>query len=466
MSKKKSATSRLVRWLIIGLVVIVGGGILARTMGWLDPGDQVHVVETDQAELRTITRLVSASGRMQPETEVIIRPDVSGEIIELNVQEGDFVREGDLLLRIRPDIYQAQIEELNAALLTQQSRMEQARSAMLQSQAEFETQQQLYERELISRLEFLQAQTTYESNQASFRASEYQVESSRAQLRRAEEELQQTVIRAPQDGTISFLGVERGERVLGQTQTTGTEMMRVARLDEMEVVANVNENDIVNVSPGDTTMIEVDAYPDRVFNGIVTQIANSAETTGSGTAEQVTNYEVRIRVITPHNLSSTPGNLVEQPAGENPQLTSSPNFKPGMSATVDIRSMTVTNVVSVPIQAVTVREESEFQTGSATMEGDMPATGEPVATTTANSGTGNSAAGTEEEEEFRRVVFIVNDGVVRMQEVTTGISDNRYIQVQSGLQPGDEVVTGSYRILSTEISDGDRVEISNNNNTL
>src|SRR6056297_3150595 len=263
MGKQKSATKKLLKILGMILFAFLVLAVIAKTAGWMDGGSNEKQVETRDAELRTITQLVSASGRIQPEIEVIIRPDVSGEIIELNVKEGDFVREGDLLLRIKPDLYEARIDELNAALLTQRSRMEQARANMLQAETEFVKNEQLYERNLISELEYLQTKNNYEAQKSNFKAAEYQIESARAQLRRAEEELQQTVIRAPQNGTISRLAVEAGERVLGQAQTAGTEMMRIAHMEQMEVEVEVNENDIVNVNLADTSIIEVDAYPNR-----------------------------------------------------------------------------------------------------------------------------------------------------------------------------------------------------------
>lgn len=451
MAKNKSATKRLLKIIGILVLLIIVGGAAAKALGWLDGSPDEIEVETEVAELRTITQIVSASGRIQPEEEVIIRPDVSGEIIELVVEEGDFVRDGELLLRIKPDIYQARIDELNAALLTQQSRMEQARASKLQAELEFQKNQQLFERDLISDLEFSQIKTNLDSENANFKAAEYQVESAKAQLRRAEEELQQTVIRAPRDGTISRLSVERGDRVLGNTQTAGTEMMRIARLEQMELSVEVNENDIVNVSLQDTASIEVDAYPNRSFEGIVTEIANSADITGEGSAEQVTNYSVKIRITTPHNLEQASAQMVSMQVPESPEEGFSPVFKPGMSGTVDIKTNTVYDVVSIPIQAVTVRDfaqdapESDADSLAAEEE-----TSEPIA-----------ASGGRSNEDFRRVVFINDNGVAKRVEVETGISDNSYIQVNSGVEAGDEVVTGSYRILSRELQHEDKIKTSN-----
>jgi HlyD family secretion protein len=448
MAKDKSTTKKLIRILVGLVIIIIIGGVIAKLAGWIDRGAGEKEVNSETAELRTITQIVSASGRIQPELEVIIRPDVSGEIIELNVKEGDFVREGDLLLRIKPDIYEARIDELNATLLTQRARMEQARATKLQAEVEYEKNRQLYERSLISELEFLQSVNNYEAQQANFRAAEFQIESARAQLRRAEEELQQTVIRSPKNGTISRLAVERGERVLGQAQTAGTEMMRIARMEQMEVVVDVNENDIVNVSIADTSVIEVDAYPNRSFEGIVTEIANSADVTGTGSADQVTNYKVKIRVITPHNLDHASDEFFAVNVAESPQSEFTPNFKPGMSATVDIKTNTAYDVVSVPIQAVTVRDFSLQDNNNSLDESNTSDSSIP-----ARSGNG---------EDFRRVVFVNDDGIAKRFEVETGISDNTHIQIMSGISQGMEVVTGSYRVLSRELEDGDKIIVINN----
>lgn len=444
MAKEKSATKKLIKILGLVFLAVVVLGIVAKMAGWLDGGSAERAVETETAELRTITQIVSATGRIQPEVEVVIRPDVSGEIIELNVREGDYVRQGDLLLRIKPDLYEARIDELNAMLLTQQSRMEQARAQMLQAEVEYLKNKQLYDRELISELEYLQSSNNFEAQKSNFRAAEFQIESARAQLRRAEEELQQTVIRSPKNGTISRLAVERGERVLGQAQTAGTEMMRIARMEQMEVVVDVNENDIVNVSLSDTSTIEIDAYPNRSFEGVVTEIANSAEIAGTGSADQVTNYKVKIRITTPHNLDQAGSEFMAMNVSEGTSADDSPSFKPGMSANVDIRTNTAYDVVSIPIQAVTVRDFSRMA----------------QADTTNGSGSRSSRG---RSEDFRRVVFVNDGGTAKQMEVTTGISDNSHIQIMSGIEAGSEVVTGSYRVLSRELEDGDKITISNRN---
>ncbi len=443
--KPKQKKSRKFLKYSLGLVALLFVVfVVANALGLIGEHETSTAVETGKSEIRTITQVVSASGRIQPEVEVIIRPDVSGEIIELNVKEGDFVREGDLLLRIKPDIYQAQIDNLQAALLTQQARMEQARAGMLQAEIEFLQNKQLFERELISELAFKQSENNYLSQQANFRAAEFQIESARAQLRRAEEELQQTVIRSPKDGTISRLAVERGERVLGQAQTAGTEMMRIARLEQMELVVDVNENDIVNVTVGDLAEIQVDAYPNRMFEGEVTEIANSANVTGGGSAEQVTNYQVKVRVTSPHNQSDSGNTMMLASLSEVERPDFVPNFRPGMSGTVDIQANTVIDVVAVPIQSVTVRDFSrDVRPDTLETESQKPRNGRAS------------------NEDFRRVVFVNDNGTAKRVEVQTGISDNSHIQIMSGLDADQEIVTGSFRILSRELNDGDAIRVTN-----
>lgn len=441
MSTNKKSKKRI--WLI--LAAVIGGFILlvviGRLAGWIGDNAKGHPVETSKVTERTITRIVTATGRIQPEIEVKIAPDVSGEIIELNVREGDFVYEGEVLLRIRPDIIQARLEEVQATLLGQKARMEQNRASKLRAKNEYEQKKTLFGRNMISQLEYENSRRSYDAEKASFLASSYQVDNARAQLRRIEEELRQTTIKAPMTGTVSRLDVERGERVVGSIQMAGTEMLRIAHMEQMEVSVNVNENDIVYVTEGDTARIEVDAYPGRRFVGEVTEIANSATTRGTGTAEQITEYPVKIRILSPHNLgkkgfagrnSSDSEILFQDEETRIPEFIA--QFKPGMTATVDIETLREEGVLSVPLQSVTMRDFQEFE--SDTLD------------------SGN-------REDFRRVVFRVENGKVKMTEVETGISDDRFIHVISGLNKEDMIVSGSYRILSRVLEDGDAVQIQN-----
>lgn len=456
MAQKKNSSTKRLTWSLLGSIAVIALlGITAKSMGWLD-GKEARQVEIGTSERRTIVQIVSASGRIQPEEEVVIRPDVSGEVIELNVKEGDFVRASEVLVRIKPDIYQARIDELNATLLTQRSLLEQARAGMLQAEVEYLKKKDLYEKDLISELEYLQSENAYKGQKASMDAAQFRIQSAEASLRRAEEELAQTVIRAPKDGTITRLSIEQGERVLGNSQMAGTEMMRIARMDQMEILVDVNENDIVDVTVGDSARLEVDAYQNRMFDGVVTEIANSADVLGSGSAEQVTNYKVKIRVTTPHNLGSSGSVWMEEPAMETTGLEESPNFKPGMSATVDIRTQTVFDVVAVPIQAVTIRDFAEERRRGSGSEAES-AEGETQASVSRVSQQEGDEADSAPKEDFRRVVFVVDADSVRRVEVETGISDNSHIQILSGLDQGASIVTGPYRVLSRELRDGEKV---------
>lgn len=453
MAQKKSSSKKTLFWILGVFVVILLIAVGLKFTGVIGGTKIGTSVETATAKLKTITQVVSASGKIQPEVEVIIRPDVSGEIIELAVKEGDFVRRGDLLVRIKPDIYQAQIDNLNAALLTQKARLEQTKATLIQAEAAHTRDKELFDKKVISEMDYIQTKSNWDSQKASLKAAEYQIQSAEAQLRQAQEELEQTVIRAPQDGTVTGLAIEEGERVLGNSQMAGTEMMRVSLLDRMEVLVEVNENDIVNVSLTDTTRIEVDAYPERRFNGIVTEIANSARITGAGSNEQVTNYQVKVRIVTPHNPGLSGGELVKTDAPENPGQVFVPNFKPGMSATVDIETQTAINVVSVPIQAVTVRD---FAADKPTKE-DAENGDEAIV---------EAASSTDDDliikkEDFRKVVFKVVDGVAKRIPVETGISDNTHIQITSGVEVGDEIIIGSYRVLSRTLKNDDAVTVAN-----
>lgn len=443
MAKKSNKKTFIILGVI--LLLLISAGALARTMGWLESevGLQVEATETER---RIITQLVSSSGILRPEVEVILTPDVSGEIIELTIKEGDFVNQGDLLLRIRPDLYQARIDETQAILLNSKAREQQARAGMLRSRLNFEKQKELYERNLIHEMEYVTAETQYEADYANYQAAQFSVQSTEAQLRRAQEELRQTVILAPMTGTISKLNVERGERVVGSVQMAGTEILRIARMEQMEVEVRVNENDIVKVAVGDTARVLVDAYPGRNIQGIVTEIANSAIRRGEGTTEQVSEYVVKIRVLTEHNLAERASNLRRQASEEVSLEARAPYLKPGMSAAVDIETQTVVNVVAVPIQAVTVRDFAllKKQSESADSVGTELVADVPGV----------------KREDIRRVVFIIADGKAEMLEVETGINDDQFIQILRGLDENVQIVTGSYRILSRQLKDGDAVRVN------
>lgn len=451
------ATSSNKFWYLIGgvILIILMVGVLLRTTGVIGGEPDGKEVETTKVGIKTITQMVSASGRIKPETEVIISPDVSGEIIELRVIEGQNVKRGDLLVRIKPDIYQAQIDQLSATLLSQKARYEQSRASFEQSKFNYDRQKQLFDRKLISEVEFLQSETNYRSEEANLKASEFQIQNAEASLRKAQEELQQTIIRAPMDGTVSKLNVEIGERVVGNMQVSGTEIMRIAKLEQMEVEVRVNESDIVNVNQGDSVKIEVDAYPNRTFIGMVTEIANSANITGVSSTEQVTDYTVKIRITTLHNLPQSSGeSITRQLSNETSSLTPSPIFKPGMSASVDIMTETMADAISVPIQAVTIRDFNKIKTDTTKTQDITP---------NATSGSANQESDVLiPKEDLRKIVFLVREGKVEVIEVSTGISDETHIHITNGLEAGQEIVIGPYRLVSRELNPNDKVTVKNN----
>lgn len=425
---------RRIFYIIGGLIlVLILLGTAGRFMGWFGGNGDGLGVQAEAAEERTITQVVTAFGRAQPEVEVTISPDVAGEIVELNVREGARVSRGDLLLRLRPDNYQAQLERNEAEVAQARATLSEREADSLQTRLEFERQRRLFEREVIPESEFEAAESTYNQAVARLQAARFQVQSAMATLRDAREQLEKTNIYAPMSGTVSKLNVELGERVVGTSQMEGTEMMRIARLEQMEMEVDINENDVVNVSPGDTARVEVDAYPDRSFQGAVTEIANSARVSGEGTQEQVTNFPVKIRLLDAHNEDA--GTVMTGPEGgiatdeDSTPSEPAPVIRPGMSGAVDISTRTVENAVSVPIQAVTVRNMADN-------EGDR-----------------------RDNESMRRVVFVADGDTARVREVDTGIADDTFIEVRAGLEPGDQVITGPYSAVSRELEDGTAITI-------
>jgi HlyD family secretion protein len=396
------------------------------------------LVTTEKAFRTNITEIVTATGKIQPEIEVKIAPEVSGEIIEMPVKEGQLVRKGQLLLRIKPDSYRAQVESQQASLNGARSASVQNRAELSKAEADYRRIQKLYEGGLISDSERNNAKTAYDSARAALQTAQFQIQQSEGALRQINEALSKTTIYSPTTGTISSLTSRVGERVVGTSQFAGTEVMRVADLDSMEARVNVNENDVVDVKIGDTARISVDAYPDREIRGVVREIASTALTRNAGTQEEVTNFEVKI---------SIPDRSVR--------------LRPGMSTTADIETATVRGVVAVPIQSVTVRtpgsklspEEQERRRVKEAAQDDSD----------------NRADVTNETEQkqkeraqrrtLQRVVFVKNGETVTMKKVETGIADNTFIEIRSGLKPGEEVVSGSYTAISRRLKEGSKVAI-------
>lgn len=423
--------------LLVGVVVIVILVVLAVKKGSEHSGIKVSA---EKVEKRTIIETVSANGKIQPEKDIKISPYISGEVIGLYVKEGDQVKTGDLLAKIDPEIYRAAYDRAVAALNSSKAGEANAQAKVAQVNAQFRNAEltynrnkTLWEQKVVSDADYDAAKSAYDvakaekdAAQQTLKSAQYGVQSSEASLKEARENLTKTTITSPSDGTVSKLSVEKGERVTGASQfSAGTEIMRIANLANMEVNVEVNENDIVKVALNDTCLIEVDAYLDRKFKGIVTEIATSANTTGVS-ADQITNFNVKIRI-----LPSSYQDMIDTSS-----IIHSP-FRPGMSATVDIQTETVHDVLSVPIQSVTTRADT---TGTVKKED-------------ANT---DVAASKDETKEY---VFLVKDGKAVMQEVKTGVQDNMYIEIKRGLEEGQEVITGPYRAISKRLKNGDEVKV-------
>jgi len=421
-------------WWILGggaLVVFLSVGAYYRSK----QAASGEPVTTEKAIVKTITQIVTATGKVQPEIEVKISPEVSGEITQLPFKEGDNVKKGDLLVKIKPDFYQAQLEQAEANLTATKAGTVQAKAQLSQSQADFKRSEDLFAKKLVSESDNLTAKTAVEVAQANYDNSLAQIRRTEGSLNQAQDQLSKTTLYAPMDGTISSLSNEVGERVAGTGSFGGAEIMRVADLNNMELRVQVNENDIVNVKIGDRAIINIDAYPGRKFTGQVTEISSSAQ--GSGGSSQatadVTNFLVKIRV-TDRDV----------------------RLRPGMSATTDIETQTVENVVAIPIQSVTVRAEGgltsdEFQKKKAKdAENKSGATLDVAA---------ERDAARRDREKLQRVTFIKDGDIVHMRKVETGIADNTHIQVKSGVKAGDEVVAGTYAAISRKLKDGMKVRI-------
>lgn len=408
-------SNKILKYLAPAVIVLILFAISGKKQGWFGKALTVKVA-VEKIEKRTIIETITANGKIQPEKEVKLTPDVSGEIVELTVKEGDNVEKGQLLLRIKPDVYISQRDRSLASISSARARLAQSEAQFVQAELAFNRSKQLYDEQTISKSEFEQAQASYTVAKSEVDAAKFAVVSSEAALKEANENLTKTSIYAPMTGTVSMLLVELGERVAGTNLMAGTEMLRVADLSRMEAQVEVNENDIVRVSLGDTAMIEVDAYLDRKFKGIVTEIANSAKTTGVS-ADQVTNFDVKILI-----LPESYRDMEEQ--GKNP-------FRPGMSATVDIQTELKPGILTVPIQSVTTRNDT------------------------------TKIAVAPNEDDIRTLVFITDGKYAFARDVKTGIQDNSYIEILSGVNADEQVISAPFSAISKKLSDSTLVEIVN-----
>lgn len=448
--------NKTLKWVIISLVAVVVILVVLKKAGFLGK-DQGIKVTSEKVIRRTIVETVNASGKVYPKIEVKISPDVSGQIVELNVAEGDSVKKGQVLAKIYADIYSQQRDQAAAIVTQQQAQLANAQASIGAMQAQLDQakktyimQKQLYDGKVISESEFNTADAAYKSALANYNAakegiaaSRAGVSSARAALVIANKNINLATVLSPMDGVVSLLSVKKGERVVGSTMMAGTEMMRIADMNQMEVRVDAGENDVPKIHLGDSATVEVDAYNDRKFTGIVTQIAssNNGATTQSETATtstDVTNYKVYI-LLNPDSYKDLMNN----------QKAKSFPFRPGMSASADIQTKTHTNVLSIPINAVTIREKND-STGNNKMV---------MADNSGNSQTANTNDAATEND-LDEVVFVIQpDGTVKKQLVKTGIQDINNIEVTDGLKEGEEVVTGPYDVVSKTLKDKDKVKV-------
>jgi len=393
-------------------------------------------VTTEKAARKTILQIVSATGKVQPETEVKISPEVAGEIIDLPVEDGKGVNKGDLLVRIKPDSYKALLEQQEAAISAAKATNLQQKATMLKTEQDIKRAEDMYAKKTISVQEYNAAQAAYDVAKNTYESSLHEIERAQAGSSQARDQLSKTTVYSPIDGTVTILNSKLGERIVATGQFAGTEVMRVADLGHMEARVDVNENDVVNVKGGDKANVKIDAYGDRKFHGTVYQIANTGKTTGAGTQEEVTNFEVKIR-IDDHDVT----------------------LKPGLSCTADIETSMVKDAVAVPMQAVTIR------TGDSNLS---PEEIEKKKQKTAQRDKGDNnaeyvnerqekATQREEREKLAKVVFLKKGSKAQSVKVTTGISDDTYMEIKTGVQPGDEVISGSYSAISRKLKDGAKV---------
>ncbi|MGB2869477.1 MAG: efflux RND transporter periplasmic adaptor subunit [Bacteroidota bacterium] len=401
-SRKKIIIFSIIGVVLIALVALVFLGSKKET---------IVTVQSEKVQKRTITQIVTATGKIQPETQVKINAEVSGEIIDLPVREGQRVRKGQLLVRIKPDAYQAQYDRAQASLGMNQA-------ALSKAEAEYKRASELYAKKLVSDAEMDIAKASYQTAKASY-------DQSSASVKEARETFAKTTIYSPMDGVVSQLISELGERVSGSTFTQGTQMMTIADLSRMEARVDVGENDVVMVTVGDTARVEVDSYPDRKFIGTVTQIANTAKSTGAGSQDQVTNFEVRIFLHAPEGVQ----------------------FRPGMSMTADIETETHYNVFAVPIQSVTVRIPKNGE-----MKKEEPKEGEAQLITKLKK---------KDDEKLEEVVFLVKDGAAKTAVVKRGLSDDTYVEVKGEGIDGAEVVSGPFKAINKDLESGSKVKVDN-----
>jgi len=410
-----SKSLKIIIIVAVSLIILI---VVAKKAGWIGKEEGLNV-EIGLVEEQSITETVVASGKIQPEVEVKISAEVSGEIIELPFQEGARVQKGDLLVKINPDLFVAAVNRSRASVNTAKAALASSKAQLLEAEKNFNRNKSLHDDGVISDADFDAFKRAYDVSKLGVESAQYQLQSAEATLQEAKDNLARTTIYSPMDGTISMLNSEVGERVVGTIQMTGTEILRVANLDLMEVLVEVNENDIIQVQQGDTAIVEVDAYLNEEFKGVVTEIANSAKLAGT-TIDQVTNFEVKVRI-----LKSSYQALLDK--------NSASPFRPGMTASLEILTDRQDGVISVPIQAVTTRAD-----------------------TSANPDF-RAKAKADGDDDLLEIVFVHKDGEAELRVVSTGIQDDENIVILSGLEAGEEVITGPYSAVSKTLRPGTKV---------
>jgi len=432
----KQRRARRKKQITYGSIALVVLWIIASIM-WTKREKPIPVT-TERAIRKTIVQTVSATGKIQPEVEVKISPEVAGEIIELPVEDGMRVKKGDLLVKIKPDSYKALLEQQEAAISAAKATNLQQKATMMKTEQDLKRAEDLFGKKLISVQEYNAAEAAHDVAKNTYESSLHEIERAQAGSSQARDQLSKTTIYSPIDGTVTILNSKLGERLVATGQFAGTEVMRVADLGHMEARVDVNENDVVNVKMGDKAEVKIDAYGDRKFHGTVYQIGNTGKTTGAGTQEEVTNFEVKTR-IEDHDVE----------------------LKPALSCTAEIQTNEVKDVVAVPMQAVTIRtgdsnlspEEIEKKKQKVAQRDKGDNNAEFV------NGRAEKAAQKEEHEKLAKVVFLKKGGKAKMVKVTTGISDDTYTEIKSGIQPGDEVISGSYSAISRKLKEGAKVTL-------
>jgi HlyD family secretion protein len=430
----KKQRARRKRQIIIGVAGFLVLWLIVSIM--LSKREKPIPVTTEKAVRKTILQTVSATGKVQPETEVKISPEVAGEIIELPVTDGMAIKKGDLLVKIKPDSYKALLEQQEASISSAKATNLQQKATMLKTEQDLKRAEDMYAKKTISIQEYNAAQAARDVAKNTYESSLHEIERAQAGSSQARDQLSKTTVYSPVDGTVTILNSKLGERIVATGQFAGTEVMRVADLTKMQAVIDVNENDVPNVKVGDKASVKIDAYGDRRFKGTVAQIGNTGKTTGSGTQEEVTNFEVKINLEREDVL-----------------------LRPGLSCTADIETNIVKDAVAVPMQAVTIRtgesnlspEEIEKRRLKTAARDKDDNNAEYV------NEKQEKAAQKEEREKLSKVVFLKKGGKAQSVKVTTGISDDTYVEIKSGVQPGDEVISGSYSAISRKLKDGAKV---------